>query len=357
MKVSPGLIFFGCVVGIAALALTDITMAQASLTRSVSSGPFQSNTERAVFTATTNIPVGSRLTMDPELAGDAWPSGLTSYDFRIVPGGDGALAINGTPPRAVYLEIKNISSQTCCPIGFIAWTRPDDALAHRTASVPPETGPGVSVNMTQLAFAAHDRPEAIDFVWEYHWKPGAKQPNTPEERATFDEAREASLGHRIAYKVEFDPGHPTVFSPTVIRWHPVIFDMMAFFSVVASGAAIAWAMQLRQAQQGAHHPGTEELLRLYESAGTYLRSTRDLLIGSLIVVMGVSLNVLLLGEVSSVYTLLANAKITGNSWRILSAALTLLYMSIAVVWVFAVWRVSRALRSWRARRTVAPLDL
>ncbi|MFA5861913.1 MAG: hypothetical protein WDA16_09500 [Candidatus Thermoplasmatota archaeon] len=356
MRGGPGVVFVVAVVALAGLAIADLTYATSHMSAGYSGG-FRSNEARAVLVRSVEVHPGDRLLVMQNIGGDAWPSGLRSYDFLILPGGDGLQLLNGTPPRAIYYERDNMTSQSCCPDGWVAWDRPDDALAHRAPRPAFEFTPGVAVNDTEMALAVYDQPERIDLVWLYHWAPDAKQPATPEDRARFDSAREISASARLGFQVQFDPGYPTVLASTVPRAHPAFFAAMVTCALVASGAVIAWGLRLRRAHVEPEAIGTEALLRLHDTAGAYLTATRDILLGSLVVVLGVSLHVALIGEPGWLYTLLERASDVGLWSKVLTLALCVLYAGVVVVWLDAVWRVHRALKRWRARRATETFSL
>ena len=352
----PGILFLLSVLALCGLAVADLAYVSDAHRSGYDHGGFHANAERAVLAQSVVMEPGDRLVLQPNLLRGGWPT-FERYAFYVVPGGDRFALLDGEAPRATYLRIDGMRTQACCSHGWVHWDRPDDEWARREGAPPVAAGPGRDVTQRELEMAGADQPERIDLVWLLDYGPNATRPRDAAEERAFAARMGAELDGTTPFHPAMRPAYPTVYEAEALSRHPLMEGTMAALALVAAGSAVAWTLRLRRARVDGEGPGTESLLRLYDSAGAYLSSLRDLLLASLVVTLGVALHVAILGEPEVMYDLLGFAGIGEGTRLALHLALGALYAVTVAVWAYAVWSVHRALRRWRRRRATPPLDL
>jgi len=350
-----GVAFVIAIVALAGLAIGDLAISSGLNRSGHDYGGIYSNEERAVFAQSVVMTPGDRLAISPNLAG-GWPT-VARYDFYIVNGADRFTLLDGQEPRVTYVKQLNTSLQGCCPNPWLAWDRPDDAFAHRQGATVVPTGPGLDPDFRAFETSLLDQPERIDLVWVLYYGDNVTQPSTPEERRVFESRLDEKMRSMSLGSPPVAPAYPTVYDASVVILHPLLTWTMAALALGATASLLWWALTLRKARFEPDGATTESLLRLYDAAGAYLASLRDILLGSLLVLMAVALHVALIGEPGAAYHLLKFADIGVGATRALSLALGMAYASVISVWVYAIWTVHRALTRWRLRRAHPPLHL
>lgn len=348
-----GMLFVAAVVLLAGLALADHTLLSQSSRSGFDLGGAYANADRAVLARSVVMAPGDHLVVGANLAG-GWPT-FATYELHVVPGGDRFALLEGREPRATYAVVRGMSAQGCCPQGDLVLVRPDDALAHRAPRVAQEGGT-TEAEFRAMEEAMLDQPDRVDLVWVMAYSERATRPTTPEEAR--EVAQELEMAQRrLAFQPTMDPGYPTVYEGYAADAHAALAWAMAALALAAAGSALAWAYGLRRGRVESDGPGSESLLRLYDAAGAWLATLRDLLLGSLVVLLAVALHVALAGEPAIVLQLAERARMGLAGMAALQVALMLAYAAVVVAWAYAVWSAHRALRRWRARRALPPLDL
>lgn len=351
----PGIVFALALVGLAGLAVADLTVTLSSQRSGFDYGGLYASDEHVVYAKSVVMRPGDRLSIAPNVAG-GWPL-LTGYDFYVVNGGDRYALLDGNATRATYVEVKGMTTQGCCPNHRVVWDRVGDELSQRAPREAVATGPGIDVDMRELEMSLLDHPDRMDLVWVFQYGPNVTAPQNEEERRALEARIEPTLDGSFVFHPAFGPGHPTVYSAGAVAAKPYLLLGLSALAVLGAGSAILWGVRMRRARFDPEGPGTESLLRLYDAAGDYLASLRDLMIGSLLVVLGVALHVALLGEPQPMYTLMKASGLGGQLWPLLSISLALLYGAVITVWAYAGWSVQRALRRWRKRGTAQALEV
>lgn len=344
---APGLLFVTSMVALVSLAVVDLTVVASGSETGYDYGSVHATAERAILSRSVEMRPGDRLLVSPNLGG-GWPT-IARYDFYVVNGGDVFALLDGNATQETYVQVANMSAQGCCPNERVVWDRPDDAFARREGAPVPQTGPGIVIDERELILGAVDQPGRVSLVWVLSYGPNVTVPAEERARRQFESRLEDELTVRIAFQPAFDPAMPTVYSAASVRAHPWLLWAMAASALVAAGSAIAWTLRLRRARIDEPVPGAESLLRLYDAAGVYLATLRDLLLGSLLIVAAVAFHVALSGEPAPVFSLIRFAGVGHMAETSMKASLVILYAAVAVVWTYAAWHAHTALRRWQRR--------
>lgn len=322
MRLSAGRVFAVAAVVLVLAGATGLQVLAASSRIGYDYGGLEIVGSRAVYAKAVVMEEGDRLIVRPELF--AGPHGLGSdFDFYIVEGGGRAAFVEGREPARVFARYENVSATGCCTLGHVTYDRRDGPQD------PPATG-------------VQD-PRYVDLVWLFA---------LPNASSLDEELLERSLDAATsgpAYRAL-----PVVVGRVAVFTLPVTLFVMAIAAATGGIAAIAWARTVLRAPLPIAN-GAEAWLRLYDAAGTYLRSVRDLLVAGLLVAFVVAVHI----ATVSYPALFAAARdeVTGTMMFAFNLATWSLYGAVLAGIVVTLVRVQRALIAWRKRSSLAALEI
>jgi hypothetical protein len=312
-----------------ALLLAGALLLNQSLARDAqtgySRGEFHLDGDRAGFSISLPVSRGDRVLLQPQV-----PLGerhFGPHDFYITPAGGADALLAGQAPDKVYLHLPSLPSGGCCVRYAFSFERPDG-------------GAGSS--------------EEIELVWVYHYLPGAA-PETPDEEAVLRDLY-GDVSRTVVQQV---PWWPTVVPRHVVAMQPVLFGVEVAAGVAACLSAVAylWVLHRRTASPPQGATGTEALLGLHRAAGAHLLGFRDLLVGGLLSFILVLLAFATWNATDGFLSLGARGAFGPWVKPVVEGTLLALIAVLLAGWLFLLLHVHRALRRWRRRAALPPLDL
>lgn len=304
--------------------------------------------EHVVYAKSVRMSEGDRLLVRPELMGAPF-SVLGNYTFYVVGGGDRYVFVDGGAPSTSYATASGLRTSSCCAHGDVVYQRADApaAWSGSTPDFPPDA------DERMLVEAGVADPAYVDLVWVFEYRPGYPPPSDEASRAALDRILEEHF-RQVEFAGPFRE-MPVVVSAAGLRAVPVVLGTMFVAAVAAGVSAIFWVHRLGRATVP-ETAGTEAWLRLYDAAGTYLTSVRDLLVASLVVAVLVALHVALQGEPGPLVELAQRAGVATGLTKAVGLAVAFLYLVVVTGWAVTLWRVQRALLAWRRRADAPPLE-
>ena len=346
LRPSPGKAFVAAAVILVASGLGGLTLLGSGMRIGSDFGSLDVTDEHVVYAKAVRMQEGDRLLVRPELMA-APISVFTNYSFAVVPGGGRFAYVDGTTPSTVHARADGMTTWSCCSQGEIVYTRED-----APGPSPPRAEIPRNATERQIGELALADPAYVDLVWVFEYREGFAPPTDPKERRVFEAMLEENFRH-----AEFGTPYramPVVAEASTLSAAPLLLAVMVAAAVATAVAAALWVRGLARTEppQG---DGAEGWLRLYDAAGTYLSSVRDLLVASLVVACLVALHVAVEGEPGPLLDIAARLDAGAGLRTALGVAVAALYAVVLAGWAVALWRVQRALNAWR-RRGAAPLE-
>ena len=297
---------------------------------------FGATEEQAMGWASPVVLHGDRLFVRPELLNVPAASFSSYRVFVTDAAGFRALSAGGQPAQ-VYAKVTGLRPGHCCDAPGILIERQD--------------GPS-GLDRDAERWSVSGSASKLYVVWVFSYASG--QAPAAADLPRFEEEK----GHLFDESLLTRSGAPFVLPGWAVQVRSAAYVVQVASALAVTGATGAYAWRLRRVRQDADPSatGTEALLDLHRTAGTYLQSLRDVLVGGILAAVLILLSILTLTEGGELHMVDA-VTLTPFGRDVLLASFLLVDLGVAVAWALTIVTIHRALRRWRARAALPPIDV